>query len=103
VQGCGRAWPWAADQPERTGCQRRLALRARRRWRGRYTLGADGVGAARPGAWQPGHFLALRARRRRRGRYAPERPHVLPRLRTLSSGDGGDFDDVVRCALLRER
>ena len=53
-------------QPERAcGCQRRLALRARRRWRGRcapgrpwhrvtasrYALGAEGGGAARPGAY----------------------------------------------------
>ena len=52
--------------PPRTGCQRRLALRARRRWRGRcapgrprqpghclarYALGAEGGGAARPGAY----------------------------------------------------
>ena len=45
-------------------CQRRLALRARR------VLGADGVGAARPGACgEPDHRLALRARRR--GRCAP--------------------------------
>ena len=45
-------------------CQRRLALRARR------VLGADGVGAVRPGACgEPDHRLALRARRR--GRCAP--------------------------------
>ena len=45
-------------------CQRRLALRARR------VLGADDVGAARPGACgEPDHRLALRARRR--GRCAP--------------------------------
>ena len=109
VYGWGRwarAWPLrrgrvggrllAADQPdpERTGCQRRLALRARRRWRLAWARCAPGC------LRQPGHCLALRARRRRRGRYAPERPHVLPRLRTLSSGGGGDVDDVVRCALL---
>ena len=80
-------------QPERAcGCQRRLALRARRRWRGRCAPG-------RP--WQPGHCLALRARRRRRGRCAPGRLHVLLRvLRTLSPGGSGDVEDVVRCALL---
>ena len=55
--GCGAA----RERSQRTGCQRRLALRARRRWRG---LCAPG----RP--WQPGHCLALRARRRRRGRCA---------------------------------
>ena len=56
-------------QPERAcGCQRRLALRARRRWHGRCAPG-------RP--WQPGHCLALRARRRRRGRCAPGRLHAL--------------------------
>ena len=57
------------------GCHRRLALRAQRR---------DGVGAARPGAYtrQPGRGLALRARHQRRRRCTPERPHVLPRLRT---------------------
>ena len=80
-------------QPERAcGCQRRLALRARRRWRGRCAPG-------RP--WQPGHCLALRARRRRRGRYAPGRVHLLsPRcMRTLPLG-GGDVEDVVRFALL---
>ena len=80
-------------QPERAcGCQRRLALRARRRWRGRCAPG-------RP--WQPGHCLALRARRRRRGRCALGRLHVLLRvLRTLSPGGSGDVEDVVRCALL---
>ena len=85
VYGWGRwarAWPLrrgrvggrllAADQPdpERTGCQRRLALRARRRWRLAWARCAPGC------LRQPGHCLALRARRRRRGRYAPERPHV---------------------------
>ena len=80
-------------QPERAcGCQRRLALRARRRWRGRCAPG-------RP--WQPGHCLALRARRRRRGRCALGRLHVLLRvLRTLSPGGSGDVEEVVCCALL---
>ena len=60
---------------------------------------------AAPGAWapirQPGRGLALRARHQRRRRCTPERPHVLPRLRTLSpAGDGGDVKDVVRFALL---
>ena len=65
-------------EPERAcGCQRRLALRARRRWRGRCAPG-------RP--WQQGHCLALRGRRRRRGRCAPGRLHVLRVLRTLSPG-----------------
>ena len=80
-------------QPERAcGCQRRLALRARRRWRGRCAPG-------RP--WQPGHCLALRARRRRRGRCAPGRLHVLSAYcaRCLLGGSG-DVEDVVRCALL---
>ena len=97
MQGCGWAWPWAADQPERTAgalaasIASRYAL-PRRRWRERCAPGR---------LRQPGHCLALRARRRRpRGRCAPGRPHVLPRLRTLSSGGGGDVDDVVRCALL---
>ena len=44
------------------GCHRRLALRARRRWRGRCAPGR---------LWQPGRRLALRARRRRHGRCAP--------------------------------
>ena len=55
---------WGSQRAQqRTGCQeRRLALRTRRRWRGRCAPG-------RP--WQPGHCLALRARRQRRGRCAP--------------------------------
>ena len=57
-----------------TGCHRRLALRARRRWRGRCAPGR---------LWQPGRRLALRARRRRHGRCAPGRlgrlhVHVIP-------------------------
>ena len=57
MHGCG----WDSGAARAHACQRRLALRARRRW-------PDGVGAARPGGrpWQPGHCLALRARRRRR-------------------------------------
>ena len=55
------------------GCHRRLALRARRRWRGRCAPGR---------LWQPGRRLALRARRRRHGRCAPGRGrlhvHVIP-------------------------
>ena len=55
------------------GCHRRLALRARRRWRGRCAPGR---------LWQPGRRLALRARRRRHGRCAPEpgrlHVHVIP-------------------------
>ena len=46
------------------GCHRRLALRARRRWRGRCAPGR---------LRQPGRRLALRARRRRHGRCAPGR------------------------------
>ena len=66
MHGCG--WTqWGSQRAQqRTGCQRRLALRARRRWRGRcacpgargsrvtasrYALGAEGGGAARPGAY----------------------------------------------------
>jgi len=77
---------------QRTGCQRRLALRARRRWRGRcarpgargsrvtasrYALGAEGGGAARPGAYM-----------------------CFPRncARCLLGG-GRDVEDVVRCAV----
>ena len=82
----------AATSQSAHGCQRRLALRAKRRWRGRCAPG-------RP--WQPGHCLALRARRRSRGRCAPGRLHVLSALlRTLSVGVSGDVEDVVRCALL---
>ena len=51
------------------GCHRRLALRARRRGRGRCAPGR---------LRQPGRRLALRARRRRRGRCAPGRLHVVP-------------------------
>ena len=62
VQGIDREEGGAAAVA--AACQRRLALRARR------VLGADGVGAARPGACgEPDHRLALRARRR--GRCAP--------------------------------
>ena len=47
----------------------------------RYAFGADGVGAARPGARgsRVTLCLALRARRRRRGRCAPGRLPVSPR------------------------
>ena len=51
------------------GCHRRLALRARRRGRGRCAPGR---------LRQPFRRLALRARRRRRGRCAPGRLHVVP-------------------------
>ena len=46
----------------------------------RYALGADGVGAARPGAYTAAQSRprALRARRRWRRRCTPERLHVLP-------------------------
>ena len=68
----------------------------------RYALGAEMACSA--WGWapirQPGRGLALRARHQRRRRCTPERPHVLPRLRTLSPGDGGDVKDVVRFALL---
>ena len=85
----------------------RLCARRRSRWLPsppRATRSAPRWRAA-PGAWapirQPGHGLALRARHQRRRRCTPERPHVLPRLRTLSpAGDGGDVKDVVRFALL---
>ena len=66
MHGC-RVGQWGSQRAQqRTGCQRRLALRARRRWRGRcapagargsrvtasrYALGAEGGGAARPGAY----------------------------------------------------
>ena len=75
------------------GCHRRLALRARRRWRGRCAPGR---------LWQPGRRLALRARRRRHGRCAPGRLHVFPppdNLRALPLSDG-DVEDVLRFALL---
>ena len=62
MQGCG--WGSGYSQGgERSGCQRRLTLRARRKWRGGCTprrprqpgrclaLGAEGVGAARLGAY----------------------------------------------------
>ena len=64
----------------------------------RYALGADGVGAAHPGACGS-RVTSSRHALGAEGRHAPERTHVRPRLRTLSSGDGGDVDDVVRCAL----
>ena len=55
----------------------------------RYALGADGVGAAHPGACGS-RVTSSRHALGAEGRHAPERPHVRPRLRTLSSGDGGD-------------
>ena len=58
MHGCG--WDsgrsHAPKRESADGCPRRLALRARRR-------SIDGVGAARPGAgrpWQPGHSTASR-------------------------------------------
>ena len=85
------AWALRARAPVAAGSLPR-ATRSAPRWR------------AAPGAWapirQPGRGLALRARHQRRRRCTPERPHVLPRLRTLSPGDGGDVKDVVRFALL---
>ena len=93
MHGCG--WESGAARERSSALwlpQRRLALRAWRRWRGRYAPG-------RP--WQPGHCLALRARRRRRGRCAPGRLHVHPAYcaRCLLGGSG-DVEDVVRRALL---
>ena len=106
VYGWGRwarAWPLrrgrvggrllAADQPdpERTGCQRRLALRARRRWHGR---------AARPGAFgRP--VAASRCALGAGGAARPgaNMPPIPDNLRALPVG-GGDVEDVVRCALL---
>ena len=61
----------AARAEKRSGCQRRLALRARRQWRG---------GCAPGCPRQPGRCLALRARRRRSGRCEPWRLHLLPPL-----------------------
>ena len=58
------------------GCHRRLALRARRRWRGRLR--------------QPSRGLTLRARRRWRGRCAPGRLHVFPPIP----------DNCARCLLV---
>ena len=100
---------------------RRLALRARRRWRGRsarpapaaspisasrYALGARRcapralracvLGGAAAGCLRR---HALRARRRWRGRCAPGRLHVPPPItRALPLGDGGHVvvEDVVR-------
>ena len=72
------------------GCERRLALRARRRWRRRCTPGRLG---------QPNCCHALRARRRR-----PARPGACmccpPMQCACASWGGGDVEDVVRCALL---
>ena len=65
----GRAARLCAAGGAAVGCHRRLALRARRRWRGRCAPGR---------LWQPGRRLALRARRRRHGRCAPGRLHVFP-------------------------
>ena len=76
------------------GCHRRLALRARRRWRGRCAPGR---------LRQPGRRLALAlgADAGRRGRCAPGRLRCASSrgLRTLPDG-GGDVEDVVRCVLL---
>ena len=75
-------------QPEsaaaRTGCQRRLALRARRRWRGRCAPG-------RP--WQPGHCLAARATRSapKAGALRARAPTCAPRVtaHVVSWGEWG--------------
>jgi hypothetical protein len=95
VHGCG--WDSGAARERSSALAASVASR--------YALGADGVGAAAPG--RPNRVAAgplpraTRSARRRRGRCAPRRPHVLPRLRTLSSGGSGDVEDVVRCALLK--
>ena len=73
------------------GCHRRLALRARRRWRGRCAPGR---------LRQPGRGHALRARRRWRGRCAPGRLHVFPPITHRVASSGGDVEDVVRFALI---
>ena len=82
----GRRSRWLPSPPR--------ATRSAPRWR------------AAPGAWAPivtaarSRPRAARSAPQRRRRCTPERPHVLPRLRTLSPGDGGDVKDVVRFALL---
>ena len=82
MHGCG--WDSGAARERSSALrlpQRRLALRAWRRWRGRCAPG-------RP--WQPGHCLALRARRRRRGRCAPG-AYLCPRVtaHVVSWGEWG--------------
>ena len=71
MHGCG--WDSGAARERSSALwlpQRRLALRAWRRWRGRCAAGSP---------WQPGHCLALRARRRRR--WACWLARLLARLR----------------------
>jgi hypothetical protein len=65
------------------GCHRRLALRARRRWRGRCAPGR---------LRQPSRRLALRARHRRHGRCAPGRLHVHVHI--------APPDNCARCLLV---
>ena len=81
----------ASSMPARSW--RRLALRARRRWRGRCAPGR---------LRQPSRGHALRARRRWRGRCAPGRLHVPPPItRALPLGGGHVVvEDVVRFAPL---
>jgi len=80
-----------ASMPARSW--RRLALRARRRWRGRCAPGR---------LRQPSRGLALRARRRWRGRCAPGRLHVFPPITHALPLGGGHVvvEDAVRFALL---
>ena len=67
----------------------------------RYVLGADGVGAARPGAC--GSLIGASRYALGADGVAAARPGAhcafAEKLRTLLLG-GGDIEDVVRCALL---
>ena len=67
----------------------------------RYVLGADGVGAARPGAC--GSLIGASRYALGADGVAAARPGAhcafAEKLRTLLLG-GGDVEDVVRCALL---
>ena len=104
----------AAPGGAAAGCHRRLALRARRRWRGRcapgrlrqpgrglalrarrrWPHGAARLRASRRSRWLPSPPRATRARRRWRGRCAPGRLlqpiALLPRARV-----GGGVSDII--------
>ena len=86
----GRCAPFAPGRAA-TGCHRRLALRARRRWHRRAARpGAFGSPVARPRAARS-EAWALRARA----------PTCSPRsLARVASWWWGSVEDVVRCALL---
>ena len=101
----------AAPGGAAAGCHRHLALRARRRWRGRCAPGRLRCASRQKPpsvsvCWLCQHAswrrLALRARRRWRGRCAPGRLHVFPPItRALPLGGGHVVvEDAVRFALL---